>query len=203
MTKKSNSKKDTVKVDVLDLYRLLLSEERYGCSRNNHLMPSCGFDTCRKYVELMLKSNENIATHTAMQLCDEVISELTLRFFDGDDDEYGNRQEYIKFIQWCLEFVNKYESYKPYNYDLYERNVALDDEPKYLVKDLDTNEVLNTELLTKNNYIDFIAKIIGANEFTYRQEHTVKDNKVVSFTYHILTPTRRNFYVYKEERKND
>ena len=43
----------TMNVSLKNVYQLLISEMRYGYRRNNHLMPSCGYDKVKTLVPQM------------------------------------------------------------------------------------------------------------------------------------------------------
>lgn len=131
-------KKKTVEIKAIELYRLLIGELRYSYTRNNHLQPSGAYDEARKYLPLMLKADPETAINTAKQLCDECIGdELAAHFYEGLDDDSGNRAATIGFIEWLLDFVhvNGDPGYLPYNHDLYAANVERSKNLRYsLVK---------------------------------------------------------------------
>ena len=86
-------------IELKDVYQLLISECRYGYTRNNHLMPDGAYDKVKKYIPEMYKIDEEYALYTLQQICEECISEnLLTNFYDGYDDELGNRQRCIDFI---------------------------------------------------------------------------------------------------------
>lgn len=163
----SKTKTDVVKVEIGDLYQFLLAECRYGYKRNNHLMPGGAYDHVKEYLPLMYKTDKERALHTACQLCDECISDqLMLNFYDGLDDEYNNRAEALKFINYLLEWIHmngrdisaysNYDKYLPYNFNQYVENINKENSLKYRVFELDAfeetaNKVkeLTTESVTK------------------------------------------------------
>lgn len=205
-TTKKTTKKN-VPVDPVDMYRLLIGEVRYGCSRNNHLMPSGAFDTCRKYLPILMKTNADVAIRTAQQLCEEVISELNLRFYDGEDDENGNRKLYVQFIEECIKFVHENggpEDWVPFNYNDYQGNLATDDIPQFIVLDADTRELLvdAEHALTRKNYLEIIFRtFVEAKEgetYSYNyQRLTDENNHVVGYIYRILGEKERGFIVQR------
>lgn len=144
------TKKEVVKVEIDDLYQFMIAECRYGYRRNNHLMPWGAYEHVKEYLPLMLKVNPDTAIHTALQLCEECISDqLFTNFYDGLDDEFGNRKDALEFVTYLLKFAqdNKvgtsYEYLdmpKPYNYDLYEKNLKNESELRYRVYELDSFE---------------------------------------------------------------
>ncbi len=122
------ARKNTIAVDATDLYRFLITDLRYGYSRNNHLMPSCAYDEVKKYLMLMKKKDPELAEHTATQLCEECISDqLSINFYDGLDDQHGNRKEALEFVDYCIDFTGK----KPYNYSNYLDNIEKANNIKY------------------------------------------------------------------------
>ena len=98
-------------ISLKNVYQLLISEMRYGYSRNNHLMPSCGYDNIKTLVPQMYEVDKEYAVYTMKQLCEECISDqLAANFYDGEDDEFGNRAEAIKFINWSIQWINQHEN---------------------------------------------------------------------------------------------
>ena len=84
----------TINVSLKNVYQLLISEMRYGYRRNNHLMPSCGYDKVKTLVPQMYEVDKEYAIYTMKQLCEECISDqLSANFYDGEEDEHGNRAE--------------------------------------------------------------------------------------------------------------
>lgn len=187
----------SVKIDVGDLYRMLIGECRYGYTRNNHLMPSGAFDECQKYLPLMKKADISWAHSTALQLCDECIGAFLSHFSTCDDDENGNRREYISFIEWLKEFMGD-EWKEPYNWKQYLENRNLENEPIYDIyempveafgrekaypesiteEDLGDGTLVSTELLSRNNYLDFIFDVLlKGYEAGYYRKKVLKDCK--------------------------
>lgn len=156
-----------VKISTVDLYRLLIGECRYGYTRNNHLMPSAAYSEVKKFLQLMLEADPDTALHTAQQLCDECISDQIARHFpEGLDDEFGNRKEAIEFVNYLLDFVhvNGCESYKPYNYNLFEDNLKKEADLKYTIfeaKNFDFED-FDADILEADK--DIIAKDVSKAE---------------------------------------
>ena len=200
---------DTAKmmnVSLKNVYQLLISEMRYGYRRNNHLMPSCGYDKVKTLVPQMYEVDKEYAIYTMKQLCEECISDqLSANFYDGEDDEFGNRAEAIKFINWSIQWINQHENnsnnWLPYNHDLFVANLAKDDEPRYLVYELrgksKRKKLITTEPVSQNEYINVVFD--GITEANYRREmHKMTENygdNRRSYTYHILSPVEKDFYV--------
>lgn len=65
-----------ITVDCKDLYQFLISECRYGYTRNNHLMPWGAFHHVYEYLPLMKETNRDFAISTACQLAEEAIEQL-------------------------------------------------------------------------------------------------------------------------------
>lgn len=184
-----------INVDAKDLYQMMICSCRYAYTRNNHLTPSSEYKKMLRLLIDMLDVDNDWAYATAKQLCEECISdEICTKFYDGIDDEFGNRKESINFVNDLLNFIHNHfsEDYLPYNYDLFEQNLAKDDLGRYNVYDYDTNEKLNDELLSYNNYIYFILNILDAKSITY---HLERLNELKDFVLHILEPKVRNFRV--------
>jgi len=117
-------KKDTMEIPLKDIYQLLISECRYGYTRNNHLMPSGAYDRVREYLPKMYEIDNDFALSTARQLCEEAISdELLTHFRDGVDDQHGNMKETIQFVEWLRAWIHGLSLippyYVPYNYQQY------------------------------------------------------------------------------------
>ena len=183
-----------VNVDVKDLYQMMICSCRYAYTRNNHLTPSSEYEKMLRLLTAMLDVDSDWAYTTAKQLCEECISdEICAKFYDGIDDEFGNRKESINFVNNLLAFIHNNDNrYKPYNYDSFKQNLAKDDLGRYNVYDCDTNEKLNDELLSYNNYFKFICDLMGINEGVYTFERLDGLN---DFVLHILEPKFRSFRV--------
>ena len=200
----------TMNVSLKNVYQLLISEMRYGYRRNNHLMPSCGYDKVKTLVPQMYEIDKEYAVYTMKQLCEECISDqLSANFYDGEDDEYGNRAEAIEFVKWSLQWINQHEAelghksgdWLPYNHDLFEANLAKDNEPRYLVYELrgksKRKKLITVEPVSQNEYLNVVFD--GITEANYRREtHKMTENyndNRRSYTYHILSPVEKDFYV--------
>ena len=200
---------DTTKmmnVSLKNIYQLLISEMRYGYRRNNHLMPSCGYDRVKTLVPQMYEVDKEYAVYTMKQLCEECISDqLVANFYDGEDDEFGNRAEAIKFINWSIQWINQHENnsnnWLPYNHDLFVANLAKDDEPRYLVYELrgksKRKKLITVDPVSQNEYLNVVFD--GITEANYcREAHKMTENygdNRRSYTYHILSPVEKDFYV--------
>ena len=196
----------TMNVSLKNVYQLLISEMRYGYRRNNHLMPSCGYDRVKTLVPQMYEVDKEYAIYTMKQLCEECISDqLVANFYDGEDDEFGNRAEAIKFINWSIQWINQHENnsnnWLPYNHDLFVANLAKDDEPRYLVYELrgksKRKKLITVDPVSQNEYMNVVFN--GITEANYRREtykmtENYGDNRR-SYTYHILSPVEKDFYV--------
>lgn len=73
-----------VGVDVKDLYQFLISDCRYGYTRNNHLMPWGAFHHAYDYLPKMRETNPDFAESTAKQLAEECIEQLRMYTFSED-----------------------------------------------------------------------------------------------------------------------
>lgn len=192
-----------VKINLKDLYQFLICECRYGYTRNNHLMPSGAFEHVKEYIPKIAEQDIDFAVHTVKQLCEECIfNQLVTNFFDGEDDEFGNRKEAIEFIDWCYKYVNDLETWTPYNYQQYVTNYQKNFEPRYNIYEIVNGEknLLTKEPLGEAHYLDFIFIYSGNyNDFTYRREILKVSDKLDDrrrhYIYHILTPVQKDFYV--------
>lgn len=204
-------KSKKVKVDTKTLYQLLLSEERYGCSRNNHLMPYGAFENIKTLIVELNKVDSEWAYATIRQICEEVINELVLHFDDIETDENNNRPVYIKFINWCLEYIHKnfYKDYEPYNYFSFLENINRDYEKRYNVYEViyshdkisTSMKKLNDEPLGKIEIPNFVANMLNVNAISYSYERNDcknNDKQVVSYIYHIKQPEQKDIYILRE-----
>ena len=196
----------TMTISLKNVYQLLISEMRYGYSRNNHLMPGCGYDNIKNLIPQMYEVDKDYAVYTMKQLCEECISDqLVANFYDGEDDEFGNRAEAIKFINWSIQWINQHENnsnnWLPYNHDLFVANLAKDNEPRYLVYELrgksKRKKLITVDPVSQNEYLNVVFD--GITEARYRREiHKMTENygdNRRSYTYHILSPVEKDFYV--------
>ena len=200
----------TMNVSLKNVYQLLISEMRYGYKRNNHLMPSCGYDKVKTLVPQMYEIDKEYAIYTMKQLCEECISDqLSANFYDGEDDEYGNRAEAIEFIKWSMQWINQRDAelghkngdWLPYNHDLFEANLAKDNEPRYLVYELrgksKRKKLITTKPVSQSEYLNVVFDGITEANYsreTHRMTENYGDNRR-SYTYHILSPVEKDFYV--------
>ena len=200
----------TMNVSLKNVYQLLISEMRYGYRRNNHLMPSCGYDKVKTLVPQMYEIDKEYAIYTMKQLCEECISDqLSTNFYDGEDDEYGNRAEAIEFVKWSMQWINQHEAelghksgdWLPYNHDLFEANLAKDNEPRYLVYELrgksKRKKLITVEPVSQNEYLNVVFDGIAEADYrreTHKMTENYSDNRR-SYTYHILSPVEKDFYV--------
>ena len=211
MGKKKRNK--TVGVEPTTLYKLLIHECRYAYTRNNHLMPSCAFDEVKCLLSKLYEADEGCCVRTAEQLCEECISDqLAWNFDDGFDDEYGNRRESIRFIRWCIDFVNSMNAkngigeWYPYNYDCFLENLAHDDEGRY-----DVYEIVGCEEIKVN---DEPVSLDGCEDYVFAKENLDKNMAATyrmfrvrredlserhphacDFSYELLTPVNRKYIV--------
>lgn len=204
-----------IKIGSVQLYRLLVGECRYAYTRNNHLQPSCAYDEVKEFLPKMYKADPAVALDTAKQICTECISfELGTHFYDGLDDEFGNRERAIDFINYLLEFINsKYTSgkYEPYNYGFFKELVDKGTELKFNVYKIRTfdfkyeninrvkKELIDKNLSLSDAHIRLFDEIIG-EDLVYYNQRKIKENKystrVIGTAYKILEPSKRAGDVY-------
>lgn len=181
-------------------------------------MPGCAYDQVKTYAPIIYEVDADCALHTIKQICEECISdEICMNFYNGEDDELGNRAESIRFVEWCIDFVHKHgvESWRPYNFDRYEENVALDDEPVYMVYEmvgggLDGEHMLVVDdKVSKNGLwkIIFEPNVDEKGELTYNKKR-IENGKHFDFEYDIFTPVNKKYYVHRvndssTEKSND
>ena len=220
-----------IAINLTDMYQFLIAECRYGYRRNNHLMPWGAYHHVKDYAPLMLKIDKQWALHTLEQLCDECISEQIIgNFYDGFDDEFGNRAEAIEFIKYLLDTIhnNGDENYYPYNYDQFLDNLAKDDEPIYNIYEVEYKEPysqpiedlykglpelgkkLNDKPLSRKEYLNYLFGTIipvKENETIWYNKMQVKDDicsfiKPEAFRYR-LDYLKRSFIVYANSLGGD
>lgn len=198
----------TMSVSLKDVYQLLIGEMRYGYGRNNHLMPGCGYDKIKNLVPQMYEIDKEYAVYTMKQLCEECISDqIMMNFYDGEDDEFGNRAGAIEFVKYSLKWIHEHETDKryessvwfPYNYDLFLDNLSKDDEPRYNVYEISGDEkVLLTEKpVSQKKYMDIIFGDVKEGTFkseTHKLSEEYGDRRK-SYTYHVIEPFKKDFYV--------
>ena len=191
------------KVNLKDLYQFLISECRYGYTRNNHLMPDSAYDHVKEYLPKIAKINKEYAIYTAKQLCEECISnQLITNFYDGEDDEFGNRKEAIEFIVWCIDYVNVQEKcWQPYNFDRFKENRDKNFELRYKIYEIVNNEkiLLTENIFSENNYLTFIFDYLNIISGTYtKQDFKVSkepNDRRRNYFYHIMSPVQKDFYI--------
>lgn len=202
---------EKVSLDLKDMYQLLVCYLRYGYTRNNHLMPNCAYDKVKELIPQMYKVDSDYAITTLKQICEECITdELVCNFYDGYDDEFGNRRETIDFINWSLEYIHEKgdPDYKPYCWDGFKTNLAKDDEPRYLVYEVIDGEkkLITPEPVSFNKYGDYIfvkENFDDKNNAIYH--HTVDRGEVGSpnylpygkapIRYEFISPTQKVYIV--------
>ena len=184
-------------IELKDVYQLLISECRYGYTRNNHLMPDGAYDKVKKYIPEMYKIDEEYALYTLQQICEECISEnLITNFYDGYDDELGNRQRCIDFINWCLDYIksNGRQNYVPYNFDDFKEALDQDNKPKYLVYEVnnDVRTLITPNPVSKLEYKDMI---FSNNNIIYFNKVRLDSDKKVSLKYTLTSPIAKTYIV--------
>ena len=191
----------TMELSLKDVYQLLVAECRYGYRRNNHLMPGCAYDRVKALIPHMYNADQEYAIYTLKQICEECITDqIVYNFYDGYDDEHGNRLDAIRFVQWCMDWIHKHgaEGYRPYCWDSFEANLAKDGEKRYVVYEV---------LKTKNKCISDTMSLEEAKTFVFHQvagtgqtvtyrNITIKEaGKHDSFKYEICLPVERTFII--------
>ena len=188
-------------IELRDLGQLLLFECRYGYTRNNHLMPAEAYDKVKKYIPEMCRIDRDYTLHTLQQLCEECISlNLLTNFYDGYDDEFGNRQRSIDFVKWCLEYIknNGHQDYVPYNFDSFKEALEQENKPKYLVYEVsnDTRTLITPDPISKLDYENLIfLKDIPADNIIYFNKSRLDSDKKVSLKYTLKIPTDKVYIV--------
>lgn len=223
----------TIDIELLDFYRLLVSNLRYAYSRNNHLQPSISYqDIKEKYLPKFFAIDKETALHTFKQMCDECISdEICVRFCDGEEDDFGNRRSSLEFVEYLLNEIHKYEpDWFPYNYDQFIRNKNLDDEPIYLIYEIKGNrkKLISDKKYSTNYYIEgLLREVLHLSENDLKQgvfynKQRIKNSffdkrndkfckRFDDYIYIIKEPINRKFYIKntrndrfkKSEVKND
>lgn len=194
-----------INLETIDIYRMIIATLRYCYTRNNHLEPSSTYSyVIKDLLPNFYKVDKDLAIHIAEQLCEECISEeLNGHFYEGEEDENGNRKETINFINSLLAFIHNDDNrYRPYNYDLYERNIKLDDEKRYQIYEEDDQGYqlpVSEDLFSLKEYLDIIFDLLTTKELIYTKE--VIPNKYNDFKYTIKEPVNKIFYI--RNIKND
>lgn len=198
----------TVKVGLKTLYQLMISDLRYSYTRNNHLIPSGTYPETKKLFEDMFNVDDDYAIYTLKQICEECISmELVPNFYDGIDDDYGNRRASIDFINWCLATIKEKtgEDWKPYNYNNFVDNVAIDAKPLYDVEFHKNGvDVLLTKeaKVSKNDIFELVFKTLNADPekgITYNKIRVDEEDKKDAF---IIRLNKDLYFTYYRKIKN-
>ncbi|MBO7212631.1 MAG: hypothetical protein J6V44_16735 [Methanobrevibacter sp.] len=210
--------KKIIEIDSHVLCRMMVVNLRYCYTRNNHLEPTCTYDLFKEeLLPAFFEKDEETALHTAKQICEECISdEICTRFFEGEDDEFDNREYSIKFVNYLLDLIHEYdEYYKPYNFDSFLKNLEHDNDKIYQIyeEDIDKNKTLVTEKnFSKKEYFDYIFKDVlklteeelkkGVYYNKKRIRNSYLDDKTGKyvhvpddFKYAIKEPINRVFYI--------
>lgn len=197
--------KEYVKIDVHKLYQLLITELRYGYTRNNHLMPSSAYNDAADLLDRMLEADEGVAVRTAKQLCEECIGdELAMRFSEGLEDDFGNRKAAIDFIEYLLDFVRKREpGYKPYNMYMYDDNMKRSEGMRYSVfsiKDAESFDAFSHEVPKDRELLKGGLKLDEAYEYLFSTVLGMKNEDVSFNVMKIFGGIYGNLIVGKELR---
>lgn len=197
--------KEYVKIDVHKLYQLLITELRYGYTRNNHLMPSSAYNDAADLLGRMLEADEGVAVRTAKQLCEECIGdELAMRFSEGLEDDFGNRKAAIDFIEYLLDFIRKREpGYKPYNMYMYDDNMKRSEDMRYSVfsiKDAESFDTFNHEVPKDRELLKGGLKLDKAYEYLFSTVLGMKNEDVSFNVMKIFGGIYGNMIVGKELR---
>lgn len=177
-----------VEIKPKDLYQFLLTECRYGYTRNNHLMPDGAYRHVEEYLPELLNADREMAINTAKQLVEECISMELIQFSDGIDDDHGNRSLALKFIAKMRSFVMDNSDdccWMPYNWDQFKNQLALDNKRRYDVyeaeytgysklddeREFKLGRRINCcDSLSKNELMMFIGGYVcNSDSFTYRK----------------------------------
>lgn len=209
-------KSKNVEISPARLYQLLVSELRYGYSRNNHLMPSVAYKEAEKDLNEMLKVNAADALLTAQQLCEECINlEIGGNFYDALDDEFGNRKTALEFVNTLLDFIhtNGSPSYTPYNHEALSYNLKKGENLGYTLfktdnYDFDISDIKNIkkDVIVKN--VSFkkadttlITDVLTTDKGTgnIRKLYTVDyPRRVIGEVIRIITPENHAGEIYVE-----
>ena len=210
---------ENVKIDINDLYKLLISDCRYGYTRNNHLMPGAAYENVKKYINEMYVVDKETALSTACQLVEECIeNQLGYNFIDALDDENGNRKEAIDFINVLLNWIHlkgndeelsyrDYKYYVPYNYNIYNKNIEKEASYKYRVYELDNfnedaNKIreLTTVPVSKAEADTVLFKDeLKVTSLSYNKLNIMSEHRITGEIIKIITPTDFQDKVYSIE----
>ena len=202
----------TVKVNLKTLYQLMISDLRYSYTRNNHLVPSTTYCEIKKLFDDMFNVDDDYAIYTLKQICEECISnELVANFYDGIDDENGNRRDTINFINWCLATIKEKigEDWKPYNYNSFVNNVAIDAKPLYdVVFHKDGVDVLLTKnaKVSKNDIFELVFKTLNVDPekgITYNKIRVNDEDKKDAFIIRLNNDLYFTYYRKIENKQGE
>lgn len=171
-----------INVNTHDLYQLLIGNLRYAYTRNNHLMPSSAFDQTLRILKDMMQAYPKGAVMTAKRICEEcILLQIMNNFSNSIDDEYYNLKASRKFVNDLLDLihVSSDESalWYPYNYDLFLKNLELDDSPRY--RFYNSKNKIIADKVSENDWLNTLCKLAkkGSYVVSYRREK-LGDNKV-------------------------
>lgn len=154
-----NVKNKTVSVDLSDLYQFMISECRYGYTRNNHLMPWGAFNHVYEYLPLMVKVDPDWAVSTATQLAEEAISELHSYSFNEDKNkaeifyEKNGEKDSLK-AKW-VSGINRYSV--DYNFKV-AGNMVFRVPTVFKLNDEEASQQIILEISNKNNGKYFVRR---------------------------------------------
>lgn len=205
-----------IAIPIKDLYQMLIGECRYGYTRNNHLMPDGAYEKVRRLIPQMYEVDTDCALHALDQICEECITQQILfNFNDGEDDEMGNRQDAISFVEWCINWMKKHgkPNYEPYGYESYLRNLGKDTEPRFNIYEVQGEEktLLTTAPVSKEDFIDFMLEHLyeaagkqpqtGKGGFAeFRKQRVLVDpedprDRRCNYFYTFLSPVEKTYFV--------
>ena len=197
-----------IELNLKDVYQLLISDLRYGYTRNNHLMPSGAYDRVKSLIPQMYEVDAEYTIFILKQLCEECIDqELSWNFGDGVDDDCGNREESIQFVWWCIKIINEHSlGWKPSNFDRFENNIAKDKLSLYSVKVIKGDSNFANGLTSKNGLFSFISENVfdGAESITYTKERLTDLDSPYSegFIFHCKEPRVVDIRVLRLKENN-
>jgi len=111
-----------IRIELKDMYDLLIVECRYAYRRNNHLQPATAYDRVRRLIPLMYRANKLFAKQTLKQICTECIGD-ELMIYLPREDKFFNRRRSIEFVEWCMDTLRSYgeTDWYPWNWDQFLR----------------------------------------------------------------------------------
>ncbi len=200
--------KDFVCIENIDLYRFLIGNLRYAYTRNNHLQPQCIYDEIKeKFLPKFFESDQELALHTAKQMCEECISTELMQFLGGEEDEFGNEKASVVFVEELLGTIHLYQpEYLPYNYDSYLNILRQYEEKVYNIYEITSEDDLPHEkpLYTSLNSLelfDYIIKALGVSKeqmkkgVIYNKQRFTSFREFCDFKYTFSFPNNKVFYV--------